>query len=278
MLLLRPSTDSLQLISQEICDLDVIVDYIDRDTTTFVPEGATPVFTNITTATTTTITAAPGAGKVRNIKSINIRNVATTWATVTLLVDVSAVDYELIKAVLMPNDTLEYVDGQGFKPLVLTTPINIYKRLGEDFGIDDTGSISAKTPNGLSCILSKAARYNFLAHIYHTSAAATNGARFAFDVVGTVTAPTLVSTIDTVTASVTASAHSAGTQTAQNTQITAQTAGSLTPAVVLSIISGTVMTTINNSSFAIQGQPEVTAGAGLVVKNGSWFHIWEATT
>jgi hypothetical protein len=108
-------TDLLEIITSASCDLDVVASYTDRDSggTTFTP-GITP--TNITTATTTTIVAAPAASSVRRVQGVFIRNAhATTAVDVTVEVNRSAGTLrELVKTTLLAGETLEFVEGLGF--------------------------------------------------------------------------------------------------------------------------------------------------------------------
>jgi hypothetical protein len=119
LMLQRAITDLLRLVSSAAGDLDVVAVFVDRDQTTYAVEGDGLTPTTITTATTTTIVAAPASGKTRNVKGIMVRNVsATVTNDVTLLIELSgAVQYELYKATLLPGATLAYVEGTGFVTL-----------------------------------------------------------------------------------------------------------------------------------------------------------------
>jgi hypothetical protein len=71
--------------------------------------------TAITTATTTDIVAAPGAGVTRNIKALYIRNKhASTAVDVTVVFDANGTDYELYKTTMLAGEELHYLDGAGF--------------------------------------------------------------------------------------------------------------------------------------------------------------------
>jgi hypothetical protein len=87
MLLLTTTSDIIRLITGSAADIDVYVSYIDLNGTT-VTTGRTPT-PAITTATTTTICASPGASTSRNIKHINITN---NHATASTVVDVEFFD------------------------------------------------------------------------------------------------------------------------------------------------------------------------------------------
>ena len=92
--------------------LHCVVCYSDDNGTTYVG-GSQYTSTNNTTAVD--ICAAPAASTVRDIDYINIRNRDTAVATVTVMVDVSAADSELVKATLAVGDQLTYTHGTGWQ-------------------------------------------------------------------------------------------------------------------------------------------------------------------
>jgi len=109
MLLLTTTSDIVRLITGSAADVDVYVSYVDLNGTTVTPgKQATPA---ITTATTTTICAAPGASTTRNIKYINITNNSSSVSTI---VDVEFFDgtnpTELRAVTLLPGENLAMTD------------------------------------------------------------------------------------------------------------------------------------------------------------------------
>lgn len=114
MLNLTGSTRKLQLVTSSTADLHAHVSFVDDDTSTddMTPDGQNTI---ITTATTTDICAAPTGSIVRNIKTIHLRNKhASTSNDVTIVIDVSATDYELFKCTLAAGEELVYRDGVFF--------------------------------------------------------------------------------------------------------------------------------------------------------------------
>lgn len=271
MLLLTATTDKVQLITSAVCDLDVIVSYVNRDTTSFAVEGAASQYTTITTATTTDICATPAAGKVRNVKMINVRNVAATAVDITFQVDVSAVDYELYKVTLTGGQTCQYIDDAGFSIVAANAFLNRTFRVATSDYVNATVSFTDIT--GLTCPLLSGVFYNFEAYLVHISNAATNGARFAYNI-GAAPTTSIISTIDTVVASVSASTHSAGTVTARDTAVTLQVDGSVAQS--LAIITGMIQPSADGT-FAMRGAAETAIAAALTVKIGSWLRIWQPT-
>lgn len=94
--------------------LPITVCWSDKTSTTYT--GGTTV-TNTNSAAAVDICAAPGASTVRDIDTINIVNIDTAAATVTVRYNDNATLYILFKAVLAVGDQLTYVHGQGWAVL-----------------------------------------------------------------------------------------------------------------------------------------------------------------
>lgn len=113
MIILKATTETLEVVTTTIADIDYSISYADITTTTFIPstnEG------KITTATTTTVLAAPSASTQRQIKLITIVNRnATTSNTVLVKKDISGTEYFLTAVTtLLAGEVLQYVEGQGW--------------------------------------------------------------------------------------------------------------------------------------------------------------------
>ena len=107
MIFLNGNTESLEILTSSIADIDYQVNWVDVIPST----GATPGSSQgkIISATTTTIAAAPASGTSRQIKTIFIRNVGATSNTVTVKKDVSGNDYAVsTDAILQPGEILVY--------------------------------------------------------------------------------------------------------------------------------------------------------------------------
>lgn len=74
--------------------------------------GSEDIASNDTTAVT--IVTAPASGKTRQIKTVFIQNQDTVEATVIVQLNNNATLRQLIKRTLQPDETLQYVDGQGW--------------------------------------------------------------------------------------------------------------------------------------------------------------------
>lgn len=92
--------------------LHCVVCYSDDNGSTYVG-GTQLTSTNDTTAVD--ICAAPAASTVRDIDNLSIRNRDTAAATVTVMLDSSGADSEIVKATLAIGDSLLYTHGDGWK-------------------------------------------------------------------------------------------------------------------------------------------------------------------
>lgn len=124
-MIILASTDALQVVSNAAATLDILASWVDLKADGSGDPSIGRTVTAITTATTTSIVAAPAATWVRNVKEITIRNKHVTLATdVTVVIDISATDYELIKVNLAAGETLEYIEGIGwFEIAALISPV-----------------------------------------------------------------------------------------------------------------------------------------------------------
>lgn len=117
LILTNPGTaDKLQLITSAAATIDVHASHMDASTASPpVMDAPARTLTAITTATTTDIVAGPASGKVRNVKTLHIRNKhASLSCDVTVVFDLAGTDYELHKATLKAGEALEYVEGIGW--------------------------------------------------------------------------------------------------------------------------------------------------------------------
>lgn len=268
MILLTATTDSIEVVTSAAATLNVHASWMDYNGTTVTP-GRTN--TAITTATTTTVLAAPAASTQRNLKTLNIRNKHASLATdVTVQFNQNATVFELHKATLKAGEALEYIEGVGFFVLALTSKLDAKLRVASDV---TNATTSFADVTGLTSPVEAGKHYCFESCLYHVENATTTGARFA------VNGPTMtamrIGIIDTVTESVSASVHAAGaTATALDTSPDGATiTGSV--AVKPAILSGWVNPSAAGT-FAVRCQSEVAVASGLIVKAGSWLRLWES--
>lgn len=117
MLLLTSTSDIIRVITgSAVAALQVHASYID-----LLSGAVTPGRTNtapITTATTTTVVAAPGASTFRNVKYLSLRNTHTgTLNNVTVEHYDGTNAVELWQGNLGPEETLFFTDANGWKLL-----------------------------------------------------------------------------------------------------------------------------------------------------------------
>ncbi|MFO0773702.1 MAG: hypothetical protein U0172_03440 [Nitrospiraceae bacterium] len=127
------STDSIEIVTSSTAAIDYTVSYVDMVQTT---KDLTPGSGSgqITTATTTTIVAAPASGSVRTIKELTLFNVSTTSSnTIVLQRDVSATNRVMLEFTLGPEESLD-LDANG--TVSLATRNGIKKQVA----VDTTGS------------------------------------------------------------------------------------------------------------------------------------------
>lgn len=280
MLILRGTTDLIQLVTGAAADIEVMVSAMDAS------DAAPPVIqiipnlgplASIVTATTTTIVAAPGSTFVRNVKEISIyNNHASLSCPCTVQVTDGTNVANLWNGTLLAGELLIFDElgvwtlyGSDGVPKAPSTKIDRKLVVTADVTFATTATFADVT--GLTTPLQSGKRYCFEAHLYHINNATTTGSQFGVNI-GAAPTTLIIATIDTVTASVTASVHSAGSVTARDTAATAQTTGSV--AVTMGILSGYIVPSADGT-FAIRATSEVTVASGLIVKAGSWLRIWE---
>lgn len=114
MILLDATTHTLEATTSAAVSTNYVISYADITTSTFLPASSQG---NITTATTTTVVAAPGASTQRQIKLASFYNNGSASQTVTVKKDVSGTEYIIISAVIAAGETLQYTDGNGWEVL-----------------------------------------------------------------------------------------------------------------------------------------------------------------
>ena len=120
MILLTLTTDKLKVVTDAAVTVDVHASFIDYASGTVTPGKQN---TAISTATTTDIVAVQGASTQRNVKTLNIRNKATSGSVgVTVQYDANGTVYDLHGATLRPGETLEYIEGVGWFTVGLASP------------------------------------------------------------------------------------------------------------------------------------------------------------
>lgn len=110
MIRLSAVNETFEILTSTVSAIDVIGSYDDITISGGIPTGQTPAsFVNkITTATTTTIVAAPAASTTRVIHAISISNVGTATNVVTVQKDVGGTNYVIDSFPLLPGEALSF--------------------------------------------------------------------------------------------------------------------------------------------------------------------------
>jgi hypothetical protein len=273
MLIQSLTTDTITLITDVTCNVDVMTCYIDRNQSNGTVGMADRTLTSIATAATTTIVGAPGASTTRNIKMMSIRNTnAFNSVFATIQYNANGTVYQMHTARLLAGESIEYTEEIGFFKLIDSS------RLDRVFvaNVDSTFATAATFADitGLQCPMLSGVTYGFLACVYHIGNATTTGAQFGVKMNGGTPTNLRASIVDPVLGSTSAAVWSAGSTSANDVAMTLQTTGAAT--LVMGIISGYV-TPSADGTFSLRATSEVTVAAGLVVKAGSWLRVFRQT-
>jgi hypothetical protein len=112
MILLKATTESLQIVTTTTAAIDYSISYADITTTTLSPSTSEG---SITTATTTTVLAAPAGSTQRQVKLVSISNRGGATNTISVKKLISATTYTLTPTItLLAGESVQYMDGQGW--------------------------------------------------------------------------------------------------------------------------------------------------------------------
>lgn len=279
---LTGTTHSLELVTAAAVTTDYVASYTDID-----KSGASTVVTygsshgNVTTATDTTLVAAPGASISRKITGITVRNAhASSTQTVTIQKDVGGTEYTVLTATLAAGESLVYEDGRGWvlydaqgrERAVSTIAANIANALNivvlaSDVVNNNGVANTIADVTGLSFPVVAGETYWFEFVIPYTSAATTTGSRWA---INGPAAPTLLNLRSeyTLTATTTTDNHVTAYDTPAAANATSLTAGNV--ATLWGIIKPS-----SNGTVIARFASEV-AGSAITAKAGAalrWMRV-----
>lgn len=185
------ANDVLRLVSSSAANLDVVALHATSDGTT-TAKGKTR--TAISSAATTVIVPAPGAGSERTVYDLKIRNRHASLSSIVTLQDFDGTTaFELLRVTLGPGEALvydgisgwSYLNAQGIEriassggvasPLVGTEQMNV---LAADVTNANATANTMQDITGLLFPMVALGRYAFRFMIDYTAAATTTGARF----------------------------------------------------------------------------------------------------
>ena len=112
MIVLKPTTDSFELVTENTTTIDYNVAWVDHTAAGISPSRSVGTISSITTSS---LVSAPSAGVTRQIRGVSLVNTSSGSAsTVKVQVDSSTVETVIAKVNLHPGDTLYYSDGAGW--------------------------------------------------------------------------------------------------------------------------------------------------------------------
>lgn len=112
MIVLKSTTDSLELVTENTTSIDFNVAWVDHSSSGVSPSRNVGSISSIATSS---IASAPGAGSTRQIRGISLVNTSTGSAsTIKVQIDNSSEEVVLTKINLHPGDSLNYSDGSGW--------------------------------------------------------------------------------------------------------------------------------------------------------------------
>lgn len=133
-MLILTTTDTLKLVTESTGNIDVYASYVDLTSATAPAPGRSSA--NITTATTSTILAAPAASTTRQVKALTITNVAGTSNAVQVIYDADGTQRHLTttltlgagEQITLDGDVLRVLDSHGRErhaSTELTNPVGV---------------------------------------------------------------------------------------------------------------------------------------------------------
>ncbi len=270
MLVLEGSTDALEVVTSSTATLDYRVSASNVTATAL----TTPVTSTgtISSATTTTVLAAPAASNWRYVRLVTLSNVhASTSQDVTVQVDRSATDRRHCKVTLAAGERLEVLDGvctaydtQGRAKTSVQNAGQVANTLNVVVLSTDQANSNAvantiEDVTGLSFAVTSGETYWWRCTIAYTSAATTTGSRW------TMSGPT--TTLLNYTSKYTLTATTETTNYATAYAIPAASNATSLTAGNVAVIEG-VVTPSASGTMQVTHASEV-AGSAVTAKAGS---------
>ena len=188
------NTDNLQITlssSVTTSQLECFASYRDTTSNTITPGRS---FTNTNDTTTVNLVTSPSVLTQKIVDYISVYNSDTTSANVIIQLNVSGTPYILIKSTLLPNEKLEYQEGNGFRSLNVDGALKLTNVMGYN-NILGISSVVLSTDvinnnaiantiadiTGLSFSVTSSKTYWFKFTIPFTTPVATTGCRFSIN-------------------------------------------------------------------------------------------------
>jgi hypothetical protein len=188
------NTDNLQVTlssSATTSQLECFASYRDTTSSTITPGRS---FTNTNNITAVNLVTSPSVSTQRVVDYISIYNSDTSSINLIVQLDVSGTPYILINSTLLPNEKLEYQEGDGFKSLDVSGALKLTNVMGYN-SISGISSVVLSTDvinnnvvantiadiTGLSFSVVVNKTYWFKFTIPFTTPVATTGCRFSIN-------------------------------------------------------------------------------------------------
>jgi hypothetical protein len=113
MVFLVDTNDAVEVITTSTSATDYNVEFVDVSTSTFAINLIGSNDGQITSATTTTVISAPGAGVARQVKGISLKNVGSAANTITIQKDNNGTNRQLTPAVTLSAGESVFLDEFG---------------------------------------------------------------------------------------------------------------------------------------------------------------------
>lgn len=118
MIVLKPTTDSFELVTENVTSIDYNVAWADHTSTGVTLSRSVGTISSITTSS---LVSAPSAGTSRQIRGVTLVNTTTgSTSTIKVQVDNSITETVLAKINLQPGCSFNYTDGKGWYSTDLT--------------------------------------------------------------------------------------------------------------------------------------------------------------
>jgi hypothetical protein len=278
MLILNATTDTISLITKQACDLDITTHFTDRNKSTGVVGLSDRQLAHPTTATTTTIVAAPGGSDVRRVQSITVRNAhATDSVDIIIQYNANGTLYELYNTRLAFGDVASFREKTGFG-LYCLNPKMSATFVAKELFAGDLATVTS-TASGVAPVWkfevpphTATKKFCWEAYIYVSSATTTTGGQFG---IGPVLSVQQSGGIGTAVVGVTTSTlMSACSPASSPTASLASGTSPTTPG--LQILTGYFELAANSSPVAVifSFNSEV-AASSVTLLDGSSLCVWE---
>jgi hypothetical protein len=275
-MLLTSTSDLIKVVTGSAGTVEVRADWADASGSPVTVAMGRTNTAAISTATTTTVVASPGASTSRKVKQLSVKN---DDASASNAIEVQHTDGSNVITVwegtLLAGEQIVYGDVFGWQyldangnPKLAASKLDAKLRVTLDV-VNATTSFADVT--GLTVAVESGKKYAFECVLHYIGNATTTGARFGYN--GPSMTNAWMGQTSASTPGIASTNVAAGVATAVDTAIAASTTGpGATPAIAH--LAGYINPSAAGT-FAIRCASEVAVAAGLTIKAGSFMRIYE---